>query len=73
MTDSKQITILSDLPIATLEYFRLALNIAYATDPTGRENCASLCRLINKALEQKQLNYYTSFEELDDDNQMAFI
>lgn len=73
MTDSKQITILSELPVDTLEYFRLALNIAYATDPYGREKCAEKCRLVNLALEEKQLNYYTSFEELDDDNQMAFI
>lgn len=73
MTDSKQITILSELPVSTLEYFRLALNIAYQTDPYGRENCATICRLVNLALEQKQENYWTGYEELDDDNQMAFI
>ena len=73
MTDSKQITILSGLPVATLEYLRLSLNIAYATDPAGRENCANICRLVNKALEEKQADYWTSYEDIDDDNQMAFI
>lgn len=73
MTNSKQIQILSELPVNTLEYIRLSLNIAYSTDPAGRQNCASICFLVNKALEQKQINDYTSFEELDDDNQMAFI
>lgn len=66
MTDSRQISILSDLPYETLETMRLALNIAYTTDPYGRENCAHIVRLINKALEEKQLNYYTSFEDVDE-------
>lgn len=72
MTDYQQITILSGLPVNTLEYIRLSLNIAYSSDPYGRENCATICRLVNLALEEKQLNYYTSFEELDND-QMAFV
>lgn len=73
MTDSNQITILSGLPVSTLEYLRLALNIAYATDPAGRENCSAICRLVNKALEEKQADYWTSYEDIDDDNQMSFI
>lgn len=67
MTDSKQITILSELPVSTLEYFRLALNIAYATDPVGRENCGKLCDLINRALEEKnEIQFYTPFDEVDE-------
>jgi len=73
MTDSKQIEIFSGLPVETLDHLRLASNIAYATDPYGRGKCAELCHFINKALEEKQLNYFTSYEELDDDNQSAFI
>ena len=61
---------LQELQEVTLEYIRLALNLAYATDPVSREKCAELCHLVNKSLEEKQLNY---FEELDDDNQSAFI
>lgn len=65
MTDSSQITILSGLPVSTLEYLRLSLNIAYVTDPAGMENCAAICRLVNKALEEKQ-TYYTTFDEIDE-------
>jgi hypothetical protein len=65
MTDSKQITILSGLPVNTLEYLRLALNVAYQTDPYGRENCAAICRLVNKALEEKQSDY-TMFDYVDE-------
>jgi hypothetical protein len=71
MTDSKQITILSGLPVKTLEYMRLALNIAYSTDPYGRENCAEIVRLINKALEEKQYDYYTSFDEVNENNTLG--
>lgn len=66
MTDSSQITILSGLPVATLDYLRLALNIAYVTDPAGNEKCATICRLINRALEEKQLDYYTLYDEVDE-------
>lgn len=74
MTDSKQITILSELPVSTLEYFRLGLNAAWLADPYTFKKCGDLCGLVNKALEQKQENYWTGYQELDDDdNQMAFI
>lgn len=68
MTDTNQITILSGLPVNTLEYIRLALNVAYATDPKGREGCATICRLVNLALEEKQEDYYTQFEHVTDNN-----
>jgi len=68
MTDSKQISILSGLPVKTLDTIRLALNTLYLTDPYGRDlnGCAEIVRLINKALEEKQLNYYTPFDEIDE-------
>ncbi len=71
MTDTKQISILSGLPVKTLEYMRLALNIAYSTDPYGRDNCAEIVRLINKALEEKSLNYYTAFDEVAENNTLG--
>ena len=70
MTDTRQISILSGLPVKTLEYLRLSLNIAYSTDPFGRENCAEICRLVNKALAEKELNYYTAFDEIDETNNL---
>ncbi len=66
MTDTRQISILSGLPVNTLETMRLALNIAYMTDPYGSNNCAEIVRLINKALEEKNMNYYTAFDEIDE-------
>ncbi len=71
MTDTKQITILSGLPVATLEYLRLSLNIAYATDPAGRENCANICRLVNLALEEKQSDYWTLYDEVDENKTLG--
>ena len=45
MTDSKQISILSELPVETLDHLRLALNIAYAETPMDVENAQSFATL----------------------------
>ena len=67
MTDTNQITILSGLPVKTLETIRWSLNLTYAKDRTF-EDCATICRLVNLALEEKQEDYYTQFEHVTDNN-----
>lgn len=65
---SQTVKTLSELPVSTLEYIRLALNIAYSIDPANGKKCGEICDQVNRALELKQADYYTQFEHVTDTN-----
>ena len=63
MKESQIISKLSELPVEVLDRFRITLALAFEESyPSTRTKLMQMADLINRALEQKQLDYYHGFE-----------
>lgn len=59
---------LSKLPHDRLEYYRFALNVAISLDPYGSPKSAKMIQEINEALEMKDKDYFTMYEDITENN-----